>query len=151
MIVVREYFIAKPGFASKLATLFKEVTEIAGMKKTRVLTDVTGEFNKVVMETEFESLADLEARLQEYMNNAVLKEKMKGYTDMYLTGGREIYRTWELGRRDSLRVGPGCLVFQKLTRLAKELGSRLAPPTSAPSMSDCSIKPFTLSGFTLPP
>jgi hypothetical protein len=95
MIVVREFFIAKPGFASKLATLFKEVTKIAGMKKTRVLTDVTGEFNKVVMETEFESLADLEARLQEHMNNPVLKEKMKGYTDMYLTGGREIYRTWE--------------------------------------------------------
>jgi hypothetical protein len=47
------------------------------------------------METEFESLVDLEARLQEHMNNPALKEKMKGYTDMYLTGGREIYRTWD--------------------------------------------------------
>ena len=95
MIVVREYFIAKPGCASKLATLFKEVAKIAAMKKTRVLTDVTGEFNKVVMETEVESLADFEARLQEYMNNPAVEEKMKGYTDMYLTGGREIYRTWD--------------------------------------------------------
>jgi hypothetical protein len=95
MIVVREFFIAKPGFASKLATLFKEVTKIAGMKKTRVLTDVTGDFNKVVMETEFENLADLEARLQEHMNNPALRDKMKGYTDMYLTGGREIYRVWD--------------------------------------------------------
>jgi hypothetical protein len=95
MIVVREHFIAKPGFASKLATLFKEATQIAGIKKWRVLTDVTGEFNKVEMETEFENLADLEARLQEHMNNPALKEKMKGYTDMYLTGGREIYRVWD--------------------------------------------------------
>ena len=92
MIVVREFFIAKPGFASKLATLFKEVTQIAGMKKTRVLTDLTGEFNKVVMETELENLAELETRLKEHMNNPALKEKMKGYTDMYLTGGREMYR-----------------------------------------------------------
>jgi len=95
MLVVREFFVAKPGCASKLATLLNEVTQIARVEKCRVLTDVTGEFNKVVMETEFESLADLEARLQEYMNNPSVKEKMKGYTDMYLTGGREIYRTWD--------------------------------------------------------
>ena len=41
------------------------------------------------------SLADLEARFQEYANNQALRDKMKGYTDMYLTGGREIYRVWE--------------------------------------------------------
>ena len=34
---------------------------------------------------------------------------------------------------------------------ANDTGSRLAPPTSAPSISSCAIRPLTLSGFTLPP
>src|SRR5258708_39540099 len=42
-------------------------------------------------------------------------------------------------------------LVQKLTMDANEPGSRLAPPTSAPSISGCAIKPRTLSGFTLPP
>ena len=36
-------------------------------------------------------------------------------------------------------------------RAAKEAESRLAPPTSAPSISSSAIKFLTLSGFTLPP
>src|SRR5258708_5637958 len=44
----------------------------------------------------------------------------------------------------------GCMV-QKFTIDANESGSRLAPPTSAPSISGCAIKPRMLSGFTLPP
>jgi hypothetical protein len=34
---------------------------------------------------------------------------------------------------------------------AKLLGSRLAPPTNAPSISGCRIKTSAFSGFTLPP
>jgi hypothetical protein len=38
-----------------------------------------------------------------------------------------------------------------LTIWAKVRGSRLAPPTSAPSMSGCVIRTRAFSGFTLPP
>ena len=94
MFVVREFFVAKPGFASKLATMVKETMEAGKVQKCRVMTDMTGDFNTVVMETEIDSLADLEKRMQEHSSNGAMRDKMKGYTDMYLTGGREIYRVW---------------------------------------------------------
>ena len=89
MILVRETFIAKPGMASKLARLIKEATVA---HKTRVMTDLAGQFNHVVMETEFENLAEFEKRMQQYRENQEMKTKMSGYTDMYQTGSREIYQ-----------------------------------------------------------
>jgi hypothetical protein len=87
MIIIREVFIAKPGQASSLARLMSEV-----MPDSRVMTDMTGVFNKVVMETEMEDLGAFEARMKEYMNNKEAYKKMAGYTDMYTSGKREIYR-----------------------------------------------------------
>ncbi len=52
MILIRETFIAKPGQASKLAALFKEIAGTGTFGKCRVLTDLTGDFNRVVLETE---------------------------------------------------------------------------------------------------
>ena len=49
MIVVRNVFVAKPGQASKLAAMFKHAAESARMPGYRVLTDMTGEFNRVVL------------------------------------------------------------------------------------------------------
>jgi hypothetical protein len=92
MIVVRNVFIAKPGSASKLAAQVKEAATAANMGRFRVLTDLTGEFNRVVLEFEGEGLADFEARMREYNSNSVLRDKMKGYTDLYLTGTREIFQ-----------------------------------------------------------
>ena len=40
---------------------------------------------------------------------------------------------------------------QKFTIDANDAGSRLAPPTSTPSISGCAIRARALSGFTLPP
>lgn len=92
MLIVREHFVTKPGQAGKLATLLKEVMAIAAPGKGRVMTDVTGEFNRVIMETEVASLADLEARMQEYQSNPSWKAKMAGYTDLWVSGGREVLR-----------------------------------------------------------
>ena len=90
MIIVRNSFIAKPGCASKLAAMFRETAETAGMKNYRVLTDLTGEFNRVVLEYEAASLADVEAQMKEYQSNPTFREKMKGYTDLWITGPREL-------------------------------------------------------------
>jgi len=91
MIVVRETFIANPGMASKLAKVMKEASSIMD-KKSRVMTDYVGEFNKVVLETEYESLGEFEERMKEYASNPDVKNKMAGYTDMFHSGSREIYR-----------------------------------------------------------
>ena len=90
MIVVRNCFVAKPGSAGKLAAQLKEAAAAANLPKFRVLTDVTGDFNRVVMEYEAENASEFEARMQEYRTNSAFREKMKGYTDLWTTGSREI-------------------------------------------------------------
>jgi hypothetical protein len=93
MIVVRNTFIAKPGSASKLAAQLKEAAASTGMLKTfRVLTDMTGDFNCVVLEHEAENMAEFEARMKDYATNQEFRDKMKGYTDLYVTGRREIFQ-----------------------------------------------------------
>jgi hypothetical protein len=97
MIVVHDIFIAKAGNASKLAKLFKEVMEI-GEDKVEIMTDMTGQFNKVIIVSRYESLSAYEKSWEKYSQDSEemkkMKEKMKDYTDMYLTGSREIYRAW---------------------------------------------------------
>jgi len=90
MIIVRESFIAKPGMASKLARLMKEAADLIG-DKSRVMTDLTGAFNKVVMETEFENVGEFEKRMQKYKENQEVRNKMAGYTEMFQAGSRELY------------------------------------------------------------
>jgi len=63
-----------------------------------VMTDMTGQFNKVIMVSKYESLRDYEESFQRMMEDTekmkVMQEKMKDYTNMYLTGSREIYKVW---------------------------------------------------------
>jgi hypothetical protein len=90
MLVVRNCFTAKPGTASKLAAQIKEAAAVGKFPHYRVLTDLTGEFNRVILEFEVESVAMFEAQLKDYGTNAAFRDKMKGYTDLYVTGHREI-------------------------------------------------------------
>jgi len=92
MLIVREYFHAKPGQAGKLAAMMKEIGALVAPGKCRVMTDITGEFNRVIMETEVDSLADFEARMKEYGSNPEWKKKMAGYTELWTSGGRELLR-----------------------------------------------------------
>ncbi len=92
MIVVRNSFTAKPGQASKLAAQLKEMASAGNLRNHRVLTDVTGEFNRVVMEYEVESAAAFEEMFKKYATDPQIREKAKGYTDLWVTGSRELFR-----------------------------------------------------------
>lgn len=92
MFVVRETFTAKPGKAGALAKLFKEVMSQMPRMKPRVLTDYIAQFNTVVLETECEDLGEFDKTMAEYMSSQELRDKMKGYTDMYQEGRREVYK-----------------------------------------------------------
>ncbi len=93
MIIVREVFIAKPGMASKLAKMFKDMDEMGG--GMTVMTDMTGVYNKVVMESKYESLADYEAEMKKWMEKKDDKKPAgPSHTEMYTQGKREIYRIW---------------------------------------------------------
>ena len=97
MIVVHDIFICKPGNASKLAKIFKEVmTE--SKEFVSVMTDMTGQNTRVILVSQYDNLTAYEISWQQQKNNDQLikkmKEKMAGYHEMYLTGSREIYQVW---------------------------------------------------------
>ena len=97
MIIVHDTFICKPGNASKVAKLFKEA--MAGNTEVvNIMTDMTGQFNKVVMVSKYENLTAYEKSFEKYMQDTAemkkMKEILKDYHEMYLTGSREIYRVW---------------------------------------------------------
>jgi hypothetical protein len=92
MLVIRNRFVAKPGCAGKLAAQMKEAVAAFGLPNARILTDVAGDFNQVVMEFTAESMAEVEKRMQETMGSALYREKMAGYAELWITGSREILR-----------------------------------------------------------
>ena len=92
MIVVRSTFTAKPGQAGKLVAHLKDMAAAGKLRNWRVLTDVTGSFNTVVMEHEVESVAEFEETMKRYATTPEIREKAKGYTDFWTTGSRELFR-----------------------------------------------------------
>ena len=92
MFVVRETFTAKPGKASALAKVFKDVMSEMPRLKPRVSTDFIARFNTVVLETECEELGEFEKTMQEFMSRQDLRDKMKGYTELYQEGKREVFK-----------------------------------------------------------
>ena len=97
MIIVHDIFICKPGNASKLAKKFKEAMTGAS-ELVNIMTDMTGQFNRVVMVTQYENLTAYEHNWDKYKEDTAamkkMEEAMAGYQDMYLTGSREIYQVW---------------------------------------------------------
>jgi predicted translin family RNA/ssDNA-binding protein len=97
MIIVHDIFICKPGNASKVAKMFKEAMK-DNEEFTHIMTDVSGQFNRVVLESKYESLSAYEKSFEKYMKDSEemkkMKKAMEGYQDLYLTGSREIYKTW---------------------------------------------------------
>ena len=71
MIVVQETWICKPGQASKFAKMCKQmISEFP--EQSDVMTDMTGQFNKVVMISKYESLSDYEKSFYNYNFISVL-------------------------------------------------------------------------------
>ncbi|MCI0414164.1 hypothetical protein L0222_15375 [bacterium] len=100
MLIIREVFTAKPGQASKLAKLFKRA--FGRDTNMRVMTDVVGNYNTVVIEMQVSSLAEFEKQMEEYKSgkpdpnmDPAVAEEMSKYTEMYVTGRREIFQIVE--------------------------------------------------------
>jgi hypothetical protein len=90
MFIVRNCFVAKPGNAGKLAAQLKEAAATAKLPQHRVLTDATGEFNRVILEYQAENMSAFENQTRQYATDTAFREKMKGYTELWITGHREI-------------------------------------------------------------
>jgi hypothetical protein len=92
MVIVRNTFHAKPGQAGKLAAHLKEMATAGKLRNPRVMTDLTGDFNHVVMEHEVESASEFEQLLARYASDPQIREKAKGYTELWTSGRRELFR-----------------------------------------------------------
>jgi hypothetical protein len=92
MLIVRNSFTAKPGQAGKLAAQLKDMATVGNLRNVRVMTDLTGDFNHVVMEHEVESASEFESLITNYSSDPKAREKAKGYTDLWITGRRELFR-----------------------------------------------------------
>ena len=97
MRIVHDTFICKPGNASKLAKLFKEVMG-GDPSMLHVMTDMTGQWHRVIMVSQFESLTAYERSWDKYMEdseeNRKMNEQMKDVNEMYVSGNREIFKVW---------------------------------------------------------
>jgi len=97
MIVVHDIFICKPGNASKIAKLFKEWADVAPKKNVHVMTDMTGQYHRVVIASSFDSLASYEEESKNIGQTPEEKEvmdKFKDMNEMYVSGSREIFKVW---------------------------------------------------------
>ena len=97
MIIVHDIFICKPGNASKLAKKFKEAMQ-GSTEMMHIMTDMTGQYNRVIMVSQYANLTAYEKSWEKYKEESEemkkMSELMAGYTEMYLTGSREIYQVW---------------------------------------------------------
>ena len=92
MIIVRNSFIAKPGQAGKLAAQLKEMAAAGSLRNARVMTDLTGDFNSVVLEHEVKSASEFEEMLTKRSSDPKAAEVAKGYTDLWTKGRRDLFR-----------------------------------------------------------
>ena len=76
MIIVHDIFVCKPGNASKLAKKFKEAMA-DNLELVNIMTDMTGQFNRVVMVSQYENLSEYEKSWEKYMKNDESMKKME--------------------------------------------------------------------------
>lgn len=95
MYIVREIFIAKPGYAGELAQLMKDEMKNWKGFKGHVLLDIVTDYNTIVVEYEINSLAEFEKMMTDHRKEQTKTKKTNKppkYTELYQTGKREIYR-----------------------------------------------------------
>ena len=95
MNMIRNVFQAKPGKGKDLVEIFKNVAphiEEFGVKMTHILTDATGPFWTVVIESQVENINDYFEMPSKMRDKPEVAGAMKGYMDLVSGGHREIYK-----------------------------------------------------------
>jgi hypothetical protein len=95
MLVVINEFHVDPS-KIKQATEAAKATQAAvvklGQKPQKILTDVTGEFYTLMFVGEFESMADMEQRMQNVMTSPEFQKAYQPLRDAIRSGSRRIMR-----------------------------------------------------------
>jgi hypothetical protein len=76
----------------------KEHMPFDPVKGPYILTDMTGQFHRVILIANYDSLTEYDEKMKgmsaDTPENRKMAEAFKGMGDMYLTGSREIYKVW---------------------------------------------------------
>jgi hypothetical protein len=92
MMIVRGVFEAKYGKGGDLVALFKEAREKwPEQYADRILTDASGSFFTVVVETNVESLAEWERRSAKFFAQPEFGDWFARMTPLVRSGSREFY------------------------------------------------------------
>lgn len=92
MILVRNSFQAKYGRGGELVALFKEIRQYQpAMTVDRILTDASGPFFTVVIETTVESLGDWEQRMVKDFSTSKFEDWFARMMPLVESGRREFY------------------------------------------------------------
>ena len=100
MILVRSEFQCKPGRVQEMIDNFKAMAPMmeqqSVIKRTRLMTDLSGNFDTVVVESEVESIDDYIAMMQAaFANPDIQTEQADSMNSIYQTGHRNIYKIEE--------------------------------------------------------
>ena len=93
MILVRYVFQVKWGRTHEVVAAFKKAEETMGEMygHSRILTDLSGQFNTVVQEIELESLAEWERGRAEIFAKPEFQKMMADTADLFESGRAEFY------------------------------------------------------------
>jgi hypothetical protein len=95
MVLVRFEFNCKWGTSGEVATLMSEgiriMEESLGARRVRVLTDLSGKFNRVIQEVEIESMAEWEATRGEIFQHPEFLKNQEKMSAMIESGSMELY------------------------------------------------------------
>ena len=98
MIQVRDVFQVDPEQMKAAKEGMKKNREISkrlGYPIARVLTDLTGEYYTLVLESEYKNLADFEAALKKVVADPEWQKSYAPFRKMIRSGRREIYTVME--------------------------------------------------------
>ncbi len=98
MIIVRDIFHLKFGKAKDAKALLSEARSLfskSGQPTPKAMTDLTGPFYTLVMETEWKSLSDMENSMKEAFGDKQWQEWYQKFIPLVDSGSREIYTVLE--------------------------------------------------------
>jgi len=98
MILVRDVFQVKFGKMKEAKALARQDIDFQkryGMSQSRFLTDLTGPYYTLIMETTYDSLAAYEKSLKDVLNSKEFKKWYKKFMPLVESGRREIFTVVE--------------------------------------------------------
>ena len=105
MILVRDIFQLKFGKARDAMNLWKKMLPlmaVSGHTPDRLLTDLTGQYYTLIMESTFENLAEYESAFSETVVSDEWRKSYAKFVELVDSGRREIFSIVPVGEKEKV-------------------------------------------------